>query len=204
MSNQANITTVESLDTFRADVKAFQETAMKELMTMQQDVRKMEAWIMLEQPPKWKIRTRKIEAEVNNARSDLERAKISKPDQNPRMFVEQRKALQKAKARQQLAMDRSRSLKRWGGLIQRESMLMQSGLQTLGNVVEGDLTRLTTMLKVLADHLEAYLRTPPPPGGFKDWAAEMQDKGSDFARAGEDSAEDSTAPEQSGNQEDDA
>ena len=202
MSNQANITNVESLDAFRADVREFQQIALKELMSMQRDVQKMEAWITLEQPPRWKMRSRKIEAEVNNARSDLERAKISRPDQSPRMFADQRKALQKAKARQQLAMDRIRALKRWAGLIQREAMMMQSGLRALGNAVEGDMTKLVTMLKVLADHLDSYLKTPPPPGGFNQWASERQGQTDDFAREGEDADDAPVEDPQSGTGED--
>ncbi len=190
MSKQANITNIESLDAFRADVREFQQIALKELMSMQRDVQKMEAWITLEQPPTWKMRSRKIEAEVNNARSDLERAKISRPDQSPRMFADQRKALQKAKAKQEFAMDRIRSLKRWASLIQRESMMLQGGLQSLGNAVEGDLTKLITMLKVLADHLDAYLKTPPPPNGFNQWAAEMQGEDHSFAREGDEAIDD--------------
>ena len=187
MRNQAHITTVEALDSFRAEVREFQQTAMKELMSMQQDVRKMEAWVTLDQPPRWKMRIRKIEAQVNNARSDLERAKIARPDQSPRMFVEQRKALQRAQANQQTAMDRIRSLKKWAAIMPRESMLMQSGLRSLGNSVEGDMTRLISMLKVLADHLEEYLRMSPPPSGFDKWATEMRDQEADFARSGEES-----------------
>ncbi|MBG83054.1 MAG: hypothetical protein CMJ40_00745 [Phycisphaerae bacterium] len=186
MSKQANITSVESLDAFRADVREFQQVAMRELMSMRQDVQKMETWITLDQPPKWKIRSRKIDAEINNARSDLERAKISRPDQDPRIFVEHRKALQRARAKQQVAMDRIRDLKRWGGLIKTESMIMNSGLQSLGHVVDGEMTRLIVMLKVLADHLDSYLKSPPPPGGFNEWAAEMQEQDRDLSREGED------------------
>ena len=83
-------------------------------------------------------------------------------------------------------MDRIRDLKRWGGLIKTESMIMNSGLQSLGHVVDGEMTRLIVMLKVLADHLDSYLKSPPPPGGFNEWAAEMQEQDRDLSREGED------------------
>ena len=184
MGKQANIQNVELLDSFRADIREFQQVALRELDSMHKEVRRMEAWITLEQPPIWKIRSRKVESEVNNARSDLERAKISRPDESPRMFADQRKALNRAKAKQQMTMDRIRDLKKWGSVISKESMLMQSGLRSLSNSAGDEMSKLASMLKILADHLDSYLRLSPNPGEFEQWASDRQDEADHFGRSG--------------------
>ncbi len=185
MGKQANIKNVEILDSFRAEIQEFQQVALRELDSMHKEVRRMEAWITLEQPPVWRIRSRKVESEVNNARSDLERAKISRPDQSPRMFADQRKALQRAQAKQQMTMNRIRDLKKWGMIVSKESMLMQGGLRSLSNTAGNELSKLSSRLKSLANHLDDYLRMSPTAGQFDQWASDRQDDPERFARSGD-------------------
>lgn len=201
MGKQANIKNVDAIDGFRAEIREFQQIALRELDSMRNEVRRMEAWITLEQPPVWKMRSRKVESEVNNARSDLERAKISRPDQSPRMFADQKKALQRAQAKQQMTMTRIRDLKRWGHLISQESMVMQSGLQALSNLAGSEMLKLQTLLKVIADHLDSYLQASPNSNELDEWASHMQSESERFTRSGEENDpevafEDNDAPDQ--------
>ncbi|MEE2907747.1 MAG: hypothetical protein VX527_07930 [Planctomycetota bacterium] len=185
MSKQARITSVESLDRFRAAVREFQLSAMRALGSIHQDVQRMQSWVNSEQPPVWRIRIRKIEAEVNNARSDLERARISRPDDSPRMFIDMQKALEKARRKQEEALTRIRLLKKWSRRIEHESMLLRAGTQSLSSLLEVDMTQLSSKLKVLSRHLEAYLRLPTPPRDFDAWAREVEPSMPDLSRSGE-------------------
>lgn len=185
MSKQARITSVESLDRFRAAVKEFQLSSMRALGSIHQDVQRMQSWIDSDQPPLWRIRIRKIEAEVNNARSDLERAKISRPDDSPRMFIDMQKALEKARKKQDEAMYRIRLLKKWSRRVEHEGMLLRAGTQSLSSLLEVDMTQLATKLKVLSRHLEAYLKLPAPPRDFEAWAREVESTESSMGRSGE-------------------
>ena len=185
MSKQARITSVESLDRFRASVKEFQLTGLRALGAMNQDVQRMQSWIEHEQPPVWRIRIRKIEAEVNNARSDLERARISRPNDSPRMFLDMQKALEKALRKQRQAMERIQLLKKWSRKIDHEGMLLRAGTQSLTTILEVDMNQLASKLKVLSRHLEAYLRLSAPPTDFDAWAREMEAETEDFSRSGE-------------------
>ena len=145
----------------------------------------MQTWVNTDQPPVWRIRIRKIEAEVNNARSDLERAKISRPDDSPRMFIDMQKTLEKARRKQHQAMERIRLLKKWSRRIEHESMLLRAGTQSLSSLLEVDMTQLATKLKVLSRHLEAYLRLPAPPRDFEAWAREVEPSTPNLSRSGE-------------------
>ena len=147
---------------------------LRSLGGMYQDVQRMQAWIDHEQPPIWRIRMRKIEAEVNNARSDLERARISRPDDSPRMFLDMQKALEKAQRKQRQAMERIQLLKKWSRIIDHEGMLLRAGTQSLATMLEVDMNQLAVKLKVLTRHLEAYLRLSTPPADFDAWASEME------------------------------
>jgi len=185
LSEQARITSVESLDRFRAAVKEFQLSGLRALGSMSQDVQRMQSWIDHEQPPVWRIRIRKIEAEVNNARSDLERARISRPNDSPRMFLDMQKALQKAQRKQRQAMERVQLLKKWSRTIDHEGMLLRAGTQSLSTMLEVDMNQLAAKLKALSRHLEAYLRLTAPPADFDAWARERDAEAADLARSGE-------------------
>ena len=192
MSKQARITSVESLDRFRAAVKEFQLTGLRALGAVHQDVQRMKSWVETDQPPIWRIRVRKIEAEVNNARSDLERARISRPDDSPRMFLDMQKALEKAQRKQQQALERIQLLKKWSRRIEHEGMLLRAATQSLSTLLEVDMAQLGAKLKVLSRHLEAYLRLAAPPTDFEAWARKMEPEQPALGRTGEATETDST------------
>ena len=182
MSKQAKITSVEALDSFRAAVVQFRSLTMRGLSGVQQDVRRLQYWVDKEQPMAWRQRVRKSQAEMDNARSDMERAKISRPNDTAQMFFEQRRAMERARAKQREAEERLELLKKWSRRLDHQATLLRSGLQPLTNMLEADLDLLVARMNVLAKHIDAYLKLPAPPTDFDSWASEMGEPVGHFSR----------------------
>ncbi|MCH2133259.1 MAG: hypothetical protein MK116_05875 [Phycisphaerales bacterium] len=193
MSKQAKITSVKAIDTFRAAVVQFRSRTMRGVSGVYQDVRRMQHWVESEQPLVWRQRIRKAQAALDNARSDLERARISRPNDTAQMFFEQRKAMERARAKQREAEERLELLKKWSRRIDHQSNLLRAGLQPLTNMLEADMELLVARLNVLTKHLDSYLKLPTPPADFDAWAREMGETISPFSRGTEiDESEEST------------
>ena len=184
MSNQANVASVESLETFRLAVMEFRAVAQRGLSDINHDVSRLQQWVAEEQPMVWRTRLRKLQAAVDNARSDLERARIGRPNDSAHMLFEQRKSLDRARARQREAEERLELLKKWARRLDHQAMLMRSGLQPLSTMLEADMDLLVARLGILIKHLDSYLQLPAPPTDFDAWAHEIGEEAS-LARTGE-------------------
>ena len=184
MSNQANVTSVESLEIFRKAVLEFRSMAQRGLSGVNHDVSRLQQWVGEEQPMVWRARLRELQAAVDNARSDLERARISSSKGSANLLFEFRKALDRAKRKQTEAEERLELLKVWARRLEQKAMLMKSGLQPLSSLLDAEMNLLVARLSVLINHLDSYLRLPTPPTDFDAWAAEIEEETS-LARDGE-------------------
>ena len=185
MGEQIRITSVELLDTFRQAVLDFRTSALQGLSGVSHDIRRMQQWIDHEQPMVWRQRLRRARAAVDNARNDLERAKLSRPDDHARMFFEQRRALERAQDHQRKAEERLDLLKRASRKLEHQATLTRAAVQPLVSILDADLELLVARLQALAKHLDAYLRLPAPPTDFDAWAMEMGETINPFARSGD-------------------
>ncbi|MCH2153528.1 MAG: hypothetical protein MK089_09340 [Phycisphaerales bacterium] len=194
MSKQANVASIESLEIFRKAVLEFRAVAQRGLSGINHDVSRLQHWVGSEQPMIWRARLRKLQAAVDNARSDLERARISRPDDSAHMLFEQRKALDRARAKQREAEERLEMLNKWARRLDHQAMIMRSGLQPLSTMLDADMDLLVARLGILIKHLDSYLRLPAPPTDFDAWARDVEEDPS-LARSGESTETPTEEPE---------
>ena len=118
-------------------------------------------WVQGPQTEHWKRQKRKREQKHASAKSDLERAKIAKPDADPRSFVDQNRAIKKTKAAIEEAEQKVRAIKRWSRELERQLTLFRGGIRPLSGAAEVDLPRAARWLKALEEHLGGYLAVAP-------------------------------------------
>ena len=162
MADRANVKSINTIADFRARLKTYIDSARTTISEAHTDVLRVQRWIDETQHHHWSMRQKKCRQLLANARSDLERAKISRPDAHPTTFVDQQRALRKAKANLEECEQKLRAIKRWSHELDREGMIFKGHLNQLDRAVEGDLNRAATWLAKLVEHLEAYASSPPP------------------------------------------
>ena len=162
MAEQANVRSIDAIADFRAALISYIESIRATTSEAKSHVQRMQHWVGETQKLEWTRRKKKGNEQLANARSDLERAKIARPDAHPTMFSDQIRGVERAK--QNLAHCESKlvAISRWSRELEREGMLFQGSLQRLTRVVDGDLERCIAWMAALIEHLNAYLKTPPP------------------------------------------
>ncbi len=119
------------------------------------------SWVQGPQMEHWKQQIRKREQKFASARSDLERAKIARPDADPRSFIDQQRALKRAKAAIEEAQAKLKAVKHWSRELDRQLTLLRGAIRPLMSAAEVDLPKAAKWLKNLTRHLEGYLEVAP-------------------------------------------
>ena len=162
MAERANVKSINTIADFRARLKTYIDSARTTISEAHSDVLRVQRWIDETQTHQWSMRLKKCRQLLANAKSDLERAKISRPDAHPTTFVDQQRAVRKAKSNLEECEYKIKAIKRWSRELDREGMIFKGHLNQLDRAVEGDLNRAATWLAKLVEHLEAYSSSPPP------------------------------------------
>lgn len=162
MAEQANVRSIDAIADFRAALISYIESVRATASEAKSHVQRVQHWVEETQKLEWTRRMKKCNEQLANARSDLERAKIARPDAHPSMFTDQVRGVERAKQNMAHCESKLVAVSRWSRELEREGMLFQGSLQRLSRVVDGDIERSVAWMASLIDHLNAYLKTPPP------------------------------------------
>jgi hypothetical protein len=99
MAQQANIREVNAVSELRGRVVETSETLARLVDDCNSTMQRVVDWVSRDRASYWKYELRRRDQKIQSARSDLERAKIARPDADPRSFTDQTRALKKAKLR---------------------------------------------------------------------------------------------------------
>ena len=162
MPDRANVRSIDAIGDCRASLIKYIDAMRVALSEATSDVRRVQQWIAGTKKQEWTQRARKCTQLLANARSDMERAKIARPDAHPSMFTDQKRAVDKAKRNIDECEHKLQQITRWTRELDREAMLFQASMNRLNRIIEGDLERGTALLGALLDHLDDYIKTPAP------------------------------------------
>jgi len=162
MADRANVRSIDTIADFRSRLTTYLHTARTALSEANSDVMRVQRWVDETKKHEWSMRHKKSRQKLANARSDLERAKISRPDAHPSMFVDQQRAVARAKQELELCEDKLGRIQRWSRELDRESMMFKGHTNRLDRMLEGDMSRASAWLAKLVQHLEDYAATAPP------------------------------------------
>jgi len=160
VSEAAGVKAIDALRDARAALLEYRGSVRGALSGATADVQRTMTWLSSDRLSYWKQQVRRRREKVANARTDLERAKLSAMD--PRAScIDQKRALEHARRLLEEAEQRVEAVKRWGHKLDREIMQFKGGCAPLSRVVDADLERAAARLNLLIDRLEEYVHTKP-------------------------------------------
>lgn len=172
MSDQARVTSVDALDTFRAGLIIFQSKARRCLDDAGDALRRTRLNLQHEQRTRWENAVRKGQRDLEAAEQELFSAKLSSLRDD---ISFQKNAVRKAKATLAHAEEKLRNVKAWMRNYEAAADPLAKRLDSLRQFLDFDLPKGVTFLVQSARTLEAYsekhgadtvsgpISEPPPP-----------------------------------------
>lgn len=164
MSNQARVNSIDAIRGIRAALIVFNERVQSALGEVNSEAQKTMMRLRLEAGPRWAKRLRERQDAWVAARSELIRKQASFSSENP-TCVEQRKAVDKAKAAVEEAQQKVERIKRLVSELERQYTLYKGHVAGLSEQVSRSLPMAVARLDRMTDALEAYRSVNPQASG---------------------------------------
>lgn len=159
MGEQAKVADVETIERFRAALLIASEAFGLALEEAEGDVERTVLWLEGDRRDTWTKRIRRGQEEVVVAKSALFRKQEIKatPEARPSV-VDEKKALDRARKRLEMAEEKLKATKRWTTELPRQAIVFKGALSPMHTLLDRDIPRVNAMLKRMTEHLEEYLR----------------------------------------------
>jgi hypothetical protein len=130
---------------------------------LEMEIRRALQWIGQDCRQYWKEELRRSKDAVTEARLQLENARMFRHIAEERgSFVEEKKALERAKRRAQIAEDKVAAIPLWAMKIERAVNEYRGSRSQFGNWLDSDFPRAVAVLSRMMSDLEAYVRLATP------------------------------------------
>lgn len=176
MSNQARVNSIDAIRQVRAAVIVFNERTQSALGEVNSEAQKTIMRLRLEAGPRWAKRLRERQDAWVAARSDLIRKQASFSHDNP-TCVEERKAVERAKAAVEEAQHKIERIKRLITELERQYTLYKGHVAGLSEQCSRSLPLAVARLDRMTDALEAYRSVNPVGSGDAGDSASTSDEG---------------------------
>lgn len=164
MKRSADVRSIDALRDAKAALIEYRETIVVALSEANSEVQRALWWVQNDQRSHWERELRRRTEQVNQAKSELYRAKLSAMDDHA-SCLEQRKALERAERRLEMARRKIEAVKHWSRVLDREFMLFKGQLQAISRVADSELPLGIARLEMLDERLRTYLATTAPSSG---------------------------------------
>ena len=150
---QAQVTSIDALERFRADLITFVHAAHRSLDEVGDEVRRVRHWLQNEQRMHWEGELRKRKRVLDQAEADLFAAKLSalRDTSSGQQLV-----VRKARAAYAEAEDKLRAVKKWNRDFEEKADPMIKGLGGLRAFLEQDMPHALAFLVQAQRTLEDY------------------------------------------------
>lgn len=164
MPNPAHITSIGAIESFRAGLVTYLETARPTLDEISGDVMRTRLWLEQDRLSHWKRELQRRHQVLHEAEDALRSARMSQFREATDAEVS---AVRKAKAAFEAAQDRLRQVQRWCRDFDSRITPLAHQLEALRTVMAMDMPRavssLTRTLEILADYAGASPSAGMPP-----------------------------------------
>jgi hypothetical protein len=170
MTQSANLTSVAAIAELKAALAEFDEDVRNALVMLELESRRPLEWIEHDRTRYWPGEVRKASDTVSEARLALGRCETSTSGENRRDCYDERKALEKAKRRLNLADAKVQAVRVWRQRMQKEVTEFLVEVAKLRGFLDSDLARASATLDRMLEALDRYLATggPRPAEGATD------------------------------------
>lgn len=161
--SDARVTNVAALMEFRAALAEFAVAVRGALGDVEIEARRAVDWITNDRAAYWRQESRRSADAVAEAKDQLVNARTFKRigDYTP-SCVEEKKALEKAKRRQEHSERKLEAVKHWSRAARRAVDEFQGPVQQLMAMLDGDVPRAMAVLERMHAALESYAATSTP------------------------------------------
>ena len=159
---KANITATEAVRTFAEAMREFDWQARDAVTQTQLVARRLGDWIEDDRLRYWEREARKASDGVNEARINLQRCEISISPDDRKSCTDEKKALEKARRRQQLAEEKVQTTRGWVVKMRHEIEEFVAHVAQLSRVLDAESPRALAALARMADSLDKYAALSAP------------------------------------------
>ena len=161
-AQSAHVTSLDAPRQFRAALVRFIAEVEAALMTLELEAHRPLEWIEADRPRYWRQEARKASDAVGEARVALERCQVQICNEDTKYCYDERKALEKAKRRLQVAEQKVQAARRWRIELQKAVEDLQVQLARTKHYLESDLAKAVAALDRITAALEQYTEQNNP------------------------------------------
>ncbi len=161
MAQRANITSIDAIQAFRANLVIYVNKARPALEEAASEVSRLRVWLETERRPYWTKQYLLRMQRLEEAEAALFSAKLSRFSE---VSAAQQAAVQKTRLAVSEAEEKIRSIKRWMRDYETRTGVLLKQLEKLDNVFSLDLANAVAYLNELIDTLQKYAALRAPAG----------------------------------------
>jgi hypothetical protein len=182
MGQRARVTSIDAVDDFAAALRSFQHEASGALEGVQLRIHRAVAWIEHDQKLYWKHELRRSDDRLQEAKLNLERClTFKKIGEHRPSCIEEKRAVERAKRRQQLCRQKLDAVRKWSLDIVRAVFEYRAGVSELDQWLETDADRALGLLDRISRTLEQYVGAESSPSAAEavsrlPWTDEKREK----------------------------
>jgi hypothetical protein len=161
-AQSANVTSIDSLKSVKTALVQFCADVESALVAMELEARRPVEWIEQDRSRYWPQQARRASDLVQEARQALARREIRVSSEDRPSCYDEKKALDKAKRRLQLAEEKARLVRRWASEMQNATEDFATQIARLRTYLETDLTKAVAAAERMATALDRYVQQAKP------------------------------------------
>jgi len=162
MPSSARVTSIDALRKFRTALVRFEEEAGMALAQADTEAMRTIDWLKGDRLSYWKAEKLRREEKLKSAKSELSRAQTMTSDMSPKSFVDQKKAVERAKRAVQEAAEKQAATRRWIRELSKEYMMYKGRVQPLATDLSARLPAARHTLEQMAQRLDEYTQIESP------------------------------------------
>ncbi len=158
MSGDANVGSIEAVRDFRAALNTFLHEARDALVTYDMEARRALEWLLDTAPKMWQQESRKCQEKITELNIAYQACRAQKlPGGGQPACLEEKKQLDKAKARMVYIQDKIQKTKKWGLAADRQAIEYKGRATHMIGVLDGDVPNALALLDRVLVSLEQYV-----------------------------------------------
>ena len=165
LATNANVRSLDALRDVRLALIAFQERASSALGSLRSKIDRTRAWLEQDRPIYWAEQERRAYDGVATARVGYETCKLRTVAGRHPECIEEKIAVQRAKARLEYCQQKVVTVRRWVIEASRQSDDYRGRVGPLQRLLEEDIPNVLARVSRMIDALEAYAEVGPVSGG---------------------------------------
>jgi hypothetical protein len=158
VSHAANLTSIDAIAALKSALQQFDAKVRDAIIQLNLSARRPLDWIEHDRSQYWPREVRKAIDAVSEARLTLARAQATIDPNDHRSCYEERKQLDKAKRRLELAESKVAAVRRWKLELRKEVEELEVQSAKLQNYLDSDLSAAVLALGRMADAVDRYVQ----------------------------------------------